>query len=214
MSLGLDICKAELEKTPDDEFLQKMVEHFHIFEEIFEVNGRKWHQGCGSYLFDGQTYKYTTLMLDKQREFYQACKHAKNCFEIGVYMGHSQLIMLMANPQMEIHGIDIDSTYARLGVDTLKKYFPESKLSLTIAPSLTVMDEILSKKEQWDMFHIDGDHRMDVIKTEWAKCLPYVKPGCAVVFDDIECDFQWFHAVPCKRRVVPNSKWTNMICFF
>jgi len=211
MNLGLQLCQEKLKETPDDEFLQKINSHFHIFEEIFHANEGKWLKGCGSYLFDGQTYAYTPVMLEKQRAFYHACKGVQTCFEIGVYMAHSQLIMLMANPTMEIHSVDIDATYAEIGINVLKKHFPQASLHLTIAPSLSVMDTILQQKKQWDMFHIDGDHNFSVIAQEWQKCQPYVSTGSIVVFDDIDVNRPWFHSLPCISRITPDCKWSNMI---
>lgn len=43
------------------EFTNRMFENKHIFYEIYEACGNEFETNGGSYLFDGQTYKYCEL---------------------------------------------------------------------------------------------------------------------------------------------------------
>ena len=66
-------------------------------------------------------------MLNKQLLLYNFKKH-KTVLEVGVYMGHSILIMLASNPKLSIYGIDIDRKFALPSINYLKK-FPRSNLN-------------------------------------------------------------------------------------
>ena len=105
------------------EFTNKLLKHKNIFYEIYSACGNKFHNGCGSYLFDGQTYKYCDLMYDKQELLFNSVKDVKNVLEIGTYMGHSLLIMLLSNPELKITCIDISDKYTGPAVTILNKYF-------------------------------------------------------------------------------------------
>ena len=66
--------------------------------------------------------KIKKVMFKKQKNLYELSKNATTVLEVGVYMGHSQLIMLLANPNLKIVSIDIDSTYSSPAIQVLKKY--------------------------------------------------------------------------------------------
>jgi len=105
------------------EFTNRLLENKHIFYEIYEACRYKFWNVCGSYLFDGQTYKYCDLMYEKQELLYNSVKDVKSVLEIGTYMGHSLLIMLLSNPQLQITCIDISDEYTLPAVNVLNKYF-------------------------------------------------------------------------------------------
>ena len=50
-------------------------------------------------------------MFEKQKLLFDLSKKSKTILEIGVYMGHSLLIILLANPKAKITCIDIDDTF-------------------------------------------------------------------------------------------------------
>ena len=52
------------------EFTNRLVANKHIFYEIYESCNYKFWIGCGSYLFDGVSYKYCELMYEKQELLY------------------------------------------------------------------------------------------------------------------------------------------------
>ena len=67
-------------------------------------------------------------MLNKQLLLYNLAKKHKTVLEVGVYMGHSILIMLASNPKLSIYGIDIDRKFALPSINYLKK---KNSLDLT-----------------------------------------------------------------------------------
>ena len=71
------------------------------FDGIYKACGNKFFYSCGSYLINGKSYRYDKEMLNKQLLLYNLAKKHKTVLEVGVYMGHSILIMLASNPKLE-----------------------------------------------------------------------------------------------------------------
>jgi tRNA G46 methylase TrmB len=90
------------------------------FKNIFLVNKKKFHYGWGSYLFNGKKYLYDKSMYKKQKLLFDLSKKNNKILEIGVYMGHSILIMLLANPKVNITAIDVSDTYSKPSINYLK----------------------------------------------------------------------------------------------
>jgi hypothetical protein len=145
------------------EFTNRLLAARHIFYEIYEVCGSRFQYGCGSYLFDGSNYDYCDLMYEKQELLYNQVKTANNVLEIGTYMGHSLLIMLLSNPKLKITCIDISDEYTRPSVNILNKYF-NNAIDFIHSDSLTAL-KTFDKK--FDFFHIDGHHDNNYISNEF-----------------------------------------------
>jgi hypothetical protein len=194
------------------EYTSKLLASKHIFYEIYEACGNKFWNGCGSYLFDGKTYSYCASMYEKQELLYQLVKSATNILEIGTYMGHSLLIMLLSNPTLKITCVDIDDTYTRPAVSVLNKYFPNA-ITFLHSDSLTALEAL---RDPFDFFHIDGDHQNDVIAKEF-ECIQKLnsRPDriLRIVFDDEDCCQELQGKILlCYRvlqRVRPHCSWSN-----
>jgi hypothetical protein len=197
----------------ETEFTKKLLENKGIFYEIYEACGNKFHQGVGSYLFDGQTYKYCDLMYEKQELLFRSVKDAKTVLEIGTYMGHSLLIMLLSNPDLKITCIDISDEFTLPAVNVLNKHF-NNAIRFIKSDSLTALRTLTDK---FDFFHIDGHHENDYITNEFVM----VKKlnACAgnllrVIFDDQAClpklqsDIETHYNV--VKKVIPSCSWNNV----
>ena len=88
------------------------------FDGIYKACGKKFWYSCGSYLIDGKKYKYDKRMLKKQILLFNLAKKNQSILEVGVYMGHSMLLMLKSNPKLKIR----------------TKTFPPSFFTLEINP--------------------------------------------------------------------------------
>lgn len=198
----------------NNDFTRKLVNQQTTFDDILLACGNKWDVGCGSYLFDGRDYTYCLDTYPKQKLLYDVAKDASDVLEIGVYMGHSLLIMLLANPRLNITCIDIDFTYAQPSVEVLKKHFPQSNIEFIHGNSLDVIPNINKK---FDLFHIDGHHDIEFIEKEFEYVACMTKTEILnVVFDDVET------CRPLKRSILetsniltciePTCRWPN--CFF
>lgn len=165
------------------EFQYEMNRHTDVFNKIFEQCNNSFWNGCGSYLFDGHQYKYDDRMLDKQIALFNLAKNATNALELGVYMGHSLLIMLMANPSIKLTAIDISDRFTRPAITVLEEHF-KTNISFIHAANL---DALRSLNGTFDLIHIDGDHRPDIVEQEFVASKRLAIPGKTVfVFDDFD----------------------------
>ena len=193
------------------EFTQKLLENKHIFDEIYTACGNKFMKGCGSYLFDGNTYTYCDAMYDKQ-ELYTIAKSCSSVLEIGTYMGHSILIMLLANKNLKITCIDIQDTYALPAITVLNKYF-NNAITFIHSDSISALEKMNNKK--FDLFHIDGFHDNDYIKKEFELIKHMSSTDILhVMFDDQECliplQNELFHKYEIIKVSKPECKWNNL----
>jgi len=154
----------------------------HHFKQLYFVNKRKFQKGSGSYLFDGKKYIYDKSMYEKQKLLFKLSKQNKKVLEIGNYMGHSILIMLLANPKIHITAIDINDKYASPSLDYLQKQFPNSKINFIHGDSLKTLSNL---KGKFDLFHVDGTHAHSIISKEFLLLLNLCKKKINILFDDV-----------------------------
>lgn len=173
----------ELEKY-NNEFSKALLNSENIFFDIYKKCNYEFDLNCGSYLFDGKNYEYSLEMYNKQKLLFEISKDVHSVLEVGVYMGHSLLIMLLANPNLIYTGIDIDKKYSAKAITLLSQHFPNSKLEFIHSDSLKELKKIDKK---YDLFHIDGSHSSIVIFKELRRILKlanYTK--LRIVFDDVD----------------------------
>ena len=176
----------QINKKYNTEFTNKLFENRHIFYEILEACGNKFWVGCGSYLFDGQTYKYCELMYEKQELLFNSAKTATKVLEIGTYMGHSAFIMLLSNPRLKITCVDISDELTRAAIAVLNKYF-NNAITFIHGDSIYALNHI---DQKFDFFHIDGHHDNNYISNEFyliQKLNSRTDNVLRVVFDDAYC---------------------------
>jgi hypothetical protein len=157
----------------------------YYFKKIYSVNGNNFQKGCGSYLFNGKKYKYFQPAYEKQKLLYNLAKQYSEILEIGVYMAHSILIMLLANPKIKITAIDIDKTFAVPSINYLKDEFPNAQINFIHGDSLSVLKSL---KKKFELFHIDGTHDNSIVTKEFALCLNLRRDvnKYRILFDDID----------------------------
>ena len=162
----------------------KLPEILEYLNEIYSVTGR-FNRGCGSYLFDGQTYAYTDKYKQKQVLIYELAKTSRSVFEIGVYMGHSLAIMLAANNELKATVVDTDGSLPAQAVELLRIKYPKSQINFINSDSNSALDNFTIEK--FDLFHIDGDHNTSKVQRELDACKKFNNGDIMrVIFDDIE----------------------------
>ena len=171
------------ESQYNNEFSKILINAEHHFYNLHERHNKKWFKGWGGYLFDGQTYEYCIDMYEKQKLIYEVAKNNNSVLEIGTYVGHSLLLMLLANPKLKATCIDISDEYAGPSTTYLQEAFPEAEIEFIHQSSLDALPNI-SKK--YDMFHIDGTHKNKIISIEFHQCLEKRSSEIvSLVFDDV-----------------------------
>ncbi len=181
----MKILKKKInQKKYKNNFSFKLLSAEKHFQNIFKVCSFKFEKGCGSYLFNGKTYNYQIETYSKQKLLYEKSKNKKNILEIGTYMGHSLLIMLMANPKAKITCIDINDEFSLPAVNYLQKKFPLSKLIFIKGSSLDVLKKL---EKKYDFFHIDGTHKNKIVTKEFYLCMKIMKKKkIEFIFDDVD----------------------------
>lgn len=154
------------------------------FNEMHKIQNKKFRIYWGSYLFDGKKYEYDKSMIEKQTNIYKLAGDASSVLEIGTYLGHSLLIMLTAKRDLKITSIDISSKYAQKACKYLSNQFPSSSIKFLKGNSLQILNSI---KNKFDLFHIDGDHNIDVVTKEFNLCKKLRKKNFTIIFDDFDC---------------------------
>jgi hypothetical protein len=200
-----DKCKTE--------YTKKLRENKGIFYEIYEACGNKFEQGCGSYLIDGRSYRYHDETYQKQELLFHSVKDAKNVLEIGTYMGHSLLIMLLSNPNLKITCIDISDEFTLPAVNILNKHF-NNAIRFIKSDSLSALSTL---EEKFDFFHIDGNHDNDYISNEFnlvKKLNDRTDNILRVLFDDQLClpilqqEIEKHYKV--LKKIIPYCIWSNV----
>ena len=209
------MCKfEEINKRYNTEYTNRLYKNKNIFYELKEKTNDKYL--CGSYLIDGTCYEYSDKMYEKQELLYNSVKNEETVLEIGSYMGHSLLIMLLSNPNLKITCVDIDDNYTKPCTDILNKYF-NNQITFIHGNSINVIEELINKKEKFDFFHIDASHENSIVTKEFNgvlqlnKNIHYMK----VIFDDWLCMEKLSKEILKKYKiindVIPVCGWSNRL---
>lgn len=130
------------------EYLNKLIIHYDIFNNLYQVCDHMLLDNTDLYLFDGKTYTYSDDLYEKQKLLYKTAKKCKNVLQIGTYMSHALFIMLLANPQIQITCMDNDNKFTRSTIKLL-----ETKFNTNI--TFINNDELSLVKGEYDFVHIN-----------------------------------------------------------
>ena len=188
--------KINQDQNFNNKFTHILIESENHFNNLLKVCSNEFEKNTGSYLIDGKKYEYYIDNYTKQKFLFDhiAKKENKHVLEIGTYMGHSMLIMLLANNSLSATCIDIEDKYSKPAIDYLSKSFPNSKLELIKGDSLKVLKTL---KKKYDFFLIDGTHRNTQVTREFNYCINNLlnKNKIDFILDDV------IHAEPLKKNI-------------
>jgi O-methyltransferase len=205
---GLSKLQVYCEGGASSGFARVLRDNFHHFIAL----GPKFHRGCGSYLVDGQRYAYQPETFAKQEALFRVGKSATSVLEVGVYLGHSLLILLLSNPALRITCIDNDPSFTPAAVAYLNAQFG-NRIQFHLGDS----QEILRREtfERFDVVHIDADHRIEAVRREFALTKPLAAPSATFVFDDYEAIRSLIDGLVTDGELelveTPWCLWTNTI---
>jgi len=152
-------------------------------------------------------------MYPKQELLFNSVKNVKKVLEIGTYMGHSLLIMLLSNPDLKITCIDIADEFTKPAINILNKYFNDA-ITFIHKDSLTALQTL---EDTFDFFHIDGLHDNNYINQEFnmVKRLNNTPDNIfRVLFDDAETLVPLQHQITSNYKILkqisPDCRWTNV----
>jgi hypothetical protein len=132
------------------------------------------------------------ILEEKRIRFAKAAKMSTKMFEIGINGGHSSLLALCANPNLEVYANDIvfggfshfhPEVYVPEAAKTLEQLFP-TKFHSIFGNCLVEVPRFVSSHPniEIDMIHIDGGK--ETYRQDFFNLLPVIKRGGLVVIDD------------------------------
>ena len=209
---GDSVIKSVYEQNPNSEAAVAIYKNFHHFSKLYDATGGNFIYGCGSYMFDGVTYRYMDATFRKQETLFNAGKEAKTALEVGVYLGHSLLILLLSNPTLKITCIDNDARYSPKVVDYLNTQFG-NRITLLIGNALDVLPML--PPTSYDLIHVDADHEVPAVTQQFAMCKVLAKPSATVVFDDYDATKplidSFMETGQLIHVVTPDCLWRNCV---
>jgi len=216
MDFGKNLLLSAVKDHPESETAKILYDNFNHFEQIYKVLDGKWEKGWGSYMFNGIDYKWQRETLKKQEALFNIAKNndVKNVLEIGVYIGHSLLILLLANPNLKITCIDNDTRFSPKVVSYLNKVF-DNRI-LFIQGNAQEILPVLSRLEQtYDIIHIDADHTNEAVTQYYNLSKPLAKQNSYIVFDDYEATRCLIDSIIKYDNLdivtIPFCLWTNIV---
>ena len=134
------------------EFLKKLMDHYDLFLKLnidFKIN-------VGSYLCPGSSYTYSYDIYEKQKLLFHSAKTCKNVLLIGNYMGHIAFIMLMANPNLSITCVDIQSNQKYIPL--LEEHFKTHIPFLVVNSQKGISNMLSVMQHSFDFIHISQQY--------------------------------------------------------
>jgi spermidine synthase len=204
-----DYGKSKLENLHGQtDYTEALIANFHHFVGL----SGSFHRGCGSYMFDGQRYVYQLETLKKQEELFAVGQKATHILEVGVYVGHSLLILLLSNPTLRITCVDIEKEIPQRAVDYLNQHFG-NRITFLHGRAEDVLPKL--PYESFDAIHIDADHSVEAVTRQFDLCVPVATRNAYFVFDDYEAVRSIIdELIQCKvltHITTPWCLWTNCI---
>jgi len=182
-----DILK-QFENDQNEPFAHVYKKHLIALLDIVEKSG---DEGEGS-IFYGFGYKDRTAdkldpeFRNKRRGMALFGMAKKRVLEVGFNSGFSALLMLTANPNLELVCIDIGyHSYVQPCAKYLKEQFGD-RFTLVLGDSREMLPLYLSNDNNFDGYHIDGDHREPGAETDLINVINLARPGSVICFDDAD----------------------------
>jgi predicted O-methyltransferase YrrM len=132
------------------------------------------------------TFNESDQLSDKRVNIYNLINNIKpkKVLEIGFNAGFSTLFMKMINSDLAITCIDLNEhKYVVPCFNKLNSDF--NGLSIILESSYDIaLPKLILNKEEFDLIHIDGDHRIDGARKDFELSLKLSKNGTVIIFDD------------------------------
>lgn len=197
---------------PDSFPAQALLSNFRHFEGLHRTLSGRWIHACASYLCDGQSYAYEPRFLRKQEELYKCAMTATHALQLGVHVGHSLLLMLIANPRLQITAIDGHAALAEPTVRYLNLHF-SGRIRLVLGDAVEALG--LLPDGAFDLVHIDSDPRDAEVGVQFHESLRLVKPSAIYVFNDYDASRAPVEGLLksglLELKVLPESPWRNCV---
>ena len=178
---------------PDMQYIDNIIENTrqYIDTKLMPIINSYNIELCGNLFTEHHNKSYTTLYIDKQKNFVDILTretNIENVMEIGVNAGFSTLLMLMTNDKIKVTCADIcEHKYVLDCYLQIKKDFGD-RVTLHIGDSREVLTRLIENNNSYDLIHIDGNHYTDVAEIDIMNSYVLSKNGTIIIMDDYDCD--------------------------
>jgi len=160
-----------------------------LLDELANLAG-SYEQLEGNYY----TYHLTTQpapeMISKQNNIRLFSQNKKRVLEIGFNAGHSAVLFLESNPELELTCVDIGlHKYVQPCYEHIRKHFGD-RIKLIVSSSSELMSLGLPLKS-FDGIHVDGTHDHPWCLRDTISCLRFMTDEAQLIIDDSENFTQW-----------------------
>lgn len=168
---------------------QRINDHLAQLQFIIEQSNEKLEGNC---FYEHQSLNFRTELLPKQVNLFWAAQQVKNrrICEIGFNAGHSMLLFLIANPEIEeVFIFDLNAhQYTEPCYKYIHSSFPTVKINFLIGDSKETLSSFTHQYpqylEQFDLVHIDGGHLEDCVKNDILYGEKLVSVNGLLIIDD------------------------------
>jgi len=210
---GRSILESAVHDHPESAPAKCILDNFNHFINLHNILEGKWEYGWGSYMFNGVKYEWQRETLKKQEALFRVGEKAKNVLEVGVYLGHSLLILLISNPELKITCVDNDQRFSPKVVDYLNKEF-NNRVTFHLGDATDVINSLQSENK-FDLVHIDADHNNDAVLKQFYASRKVSTDDAYFVFDDYEATRgaidHLIRTNVIEKLVLPMCLWTNIV---
>ena len=120
----------------------------------------------------------------KRRNFALFATGGKRLLEIGFNAGHSCMLALTINTDLEVDAVDIGvHSYTEPCFNYLREIFGK-RVRLHIGDSRDVLPALRRSGSKFDLYHVDGGHGFAVARTDICNVLEFAQDGGNMMVDD------------------------------
>lgn len=175
-------------RDPNTEpFYTEYLPHLHNLNRIVKatrapMEGNVFYEGSVS----GPASTLSRMYAPKRRNLALLSISNRRILEIGFNTGYSALLMMTANPQLELVSLDIcHHRYTRPCAEYLLSAF-KGRLQFVTGDSRTELPKLLARDNRFDAYLIDGGHGLQVAETDLINVLNHARDGNVLCFDDTD----------------------------
>lgn len=153
-------------------------------------------------------------MLNKRRNYAAFALSGSRLLEIGFNAGHSCLLALTMNKELDYTGVDLGNhAYARPCFEYLKSTFGE-RVRVHFGDSREVLPVLRAQGLLYDLVHVDGGHGWSVMQADLLNAFDLCRDGSALMMDDTDdsridkiCDLYSIRGL--LSRIRPARLWSE-----
>jgi len=147
----------------------------------------------GNCFYFNKTFIRKSELIHKQLNlFWIGSENHANICEIGFNAGHSTLLLLLSNTNKNINFTIFDINthlYTDKCYEYIKKQFVDVNFEFIEGDSSVSIPNWIDntkKYEYFDIIHIDGCHKIDIVTKDFANSIKILKNNGILIVDDVQ----------------------------